>query len=370
MCYIVDKCPHLAALVGPEALQRLLTAEARWWHPLKIISSWRGEVRDQYLAGLDRAVEVMGVVLRRSPDRVRAQMTASLLKRESYESVRAEITCGARLELLGHQPVMEGEVGPQPDFRCQVAGQTYYVEVYTPFAAPTETIVDDVRQYLRDVKADCFLFLKTSGLPRESKTAKQIAGALRRGIADMLAADALGAVFAVPAGGDMVGWQAKIGGHQFEFAGGEPRLFARVTVDGASGFRVAGGADLQVADPVGAAKKALQDFGQLRKGNPNVLVVDLTSIRPNRFDVEAYEQVAQKVCARHPELAAVLLTWRDIRLQPSPSTEFEIVSGYRLVQSERGDAAQFPVGVADALVQPGLIYPGRDNRHPGAGSTP
>ncbi|HVR03919.1 MAG TPA: hypothetical protein VMT47_17410 [Polyangia bacterium] len=360
---IIDRCPHLAAFIGAGVLQGLMTEQAKLRHPLLPIASlWPDEQRDQYLTSLDRSAEIMETVFRRSPDRVRAQIAGNFTQRETYEAARAELTCGARLEQLGHSPIMEGEAGTQPDFRCVVCGQIYYVEVYTPFAAPVETIVDDVREQLRDVQSDCFVFLKTSGLARNSKTVKHIAAALRRGIAETLEAGVSGSIFAIPAGGGTADWQAKLGAHQFETGNGEPRLFARGTVDGTPGLRIVGGADLKVADPLGAARKALRKFGQLRKGSPNVLVVDLTSILPNQFDVEAYERAGQEVCTRRPELSAVLLTWRGLQLRPSPSNDMDIVSGYRLVRSKREDAARLPAGVAEGLVRPGLIYPGRHSR--------
>lgn len=357
---VIDRYPHLVALVGVDDLRKVLTEKGPWRHKLQMISTWENDGRDQYLASLERAAEVLQVVLARSPSRVRAQLAGNLRVRATFEAAVAEVIAGTRLELLGFAPVMEGGSGRQPDFECRADGAIFYVEVYTPGAAPADTLFDDIHWQLRTFQADCAVFLTTAGMKRESKTAREIADLIKRGVLDLKESGATEAIFIVPHGRTTKGWETRIGVMDYaDPSGQEPALLARVTIDGVSGFRLIGGSNLEVVNDLAQARGDISGLSQLRRDGTNVLVVDLSARRPNEFSIRAYEQASREACARRPELAGVLLTYRDFGLQPSPSTQHEVRSGYRFIESSRSDAAKLPPGVAKALERLKLIHPGR-----------
>jgi hypothetical protein len=355
-------CPRVTALVGADELRRLLTDEGLWRHPLQIICSWENEAREQYLTALERAVEVMEEVLRRSPATARGQLAGNLRNRKSFESAVAEVMTGARLELLGFLPVMEMESGSgrRPDFRCEANGSIFYIEVYTPRAAPLETLIHDIHWHLRTLQADCFVMLTTTGVKRDSRVAKQIAQHIGRGVSELQRSGMSEAIFIVPHGGTVEDWDTRIGATEFSYPiDQEPAVFARATMDGGGGFRLGGGTDLGVVNDLADARNDLQELGQLQKDGANVLVVDLTARQPRGFMTDAYQQAAREACERHPELAAVLLTWRLFGFQPAPSIQQELRSGYILVPSGRSNAAKLPSEVVNALTRPQLIHPRR-----------
>ena len=113
---------------------------------------------------------------------------------------------------------------------------------------------------------------------------------------------------------------------------------------------------MKVADDRREAKRALSGLDQLRVGASNILVVDLTASLPTRFGIEAFEREGRATFRRHPELSAVLLTWRCPGLRPAPSVEYEVRSGYHLIPSTGPQLVPLPTGVADGLVRPGLIF--------------
>src|SRR5438477_11273996 len=196
---LVQVCPNLAKLVGVDELRALVGGDVRWPHPLKVISSRDGDGRNQYLAALDRAAELIDPVLARSVARLRNKMAADLRNRSSYQGAVSELVCGARLEALGAEPVMEGDGnGPQPDFFCRLFDEPFYVEVYTPRAAPNDSLLDDIRFHLADFTDGCFVMLDVSRLQRRSEYAKAIAGIVRRLVRRMRESGASEAIAYVP----------------------------------------------------------------------------------------------------------------------------------------------------------------------------
>ena len=285
--------------------------------------------------------------------------------RSSYQATVSELMCGARLEALGAAPVMEGAGdGPQPDYLCRLFDEPFYTEVYTPGAAPDDSLLDDIRGRLLDYNEGCFVSLDVSRLERRSEHAKLIAGRVKSLVRRMRESGAGEAIMYVPHGKDFEACNTEVGTSVFSFPVGEPpEFFGRFLMDGIPHLRLTGVVDGEAVDDARDARAELRRLRQLRKGARNLLVVDLTSKHVHPFMVQAYEKVSAEVFARHSELSAILLTWRYFGFQPAPSVQHEMRSQYIVIPAPN-PSLPMSSAVLDALKTRWLILGGRGGQWP------
>jgi hypothetical protein len=287
-------------------------------------------------------------------------MAANIRDRSSYQATVSELMCGARLEALGAEPVMEGDgPGRQPDYLCRLFDEPFYTEVYTPGSEPEESLLDDLRFHLVDYHEGCFVSLDVSRLERRSEHAKLIAGRVKTLIRRMQDSGAREAIMYVPHGKRLEDCVTEVGRSDFSYPVGEaPEFSGLFRMDGIPHLRLTGIVDGDVVDDVRDARAELRRLRQLRKGARNLLVVDLTPKHVHPFMVQAYEKVSAKVFVRHPELSAILLTWRYFGFQPAPSVQQEMRSGYVVMPAPNPTLPMSPT-VLEALKTRWLILPGR-----------
>jgi hypothetical protein len=220
-------------------------------------------------------------------------------------------------------------------------------------------LLDDISFHLTGYEAGCFVSLDVSRLERRSEHAKVIAGRVKSLIRRLQDSGAGEGIMYVPHGKRLADCITEVGPAEYSFPVDEPpELFGRFQVDGIGHLRLTGIVDGDVVDDVRDARNELRGLGQLRKGARNLLVVDLTNKHVHRFMVQAYEKVSAEVFARHPELSAILLTWRYFGLQPSPSVQQEMRSGYVVIPAPNPTLPMSPA-VLEALKTRWLILPGR-----------
>lgn len=304
----------------------------------------------------------MEPIFQRSAPGMRKKVAAGLRVRASFDATVAEVMCGARLERLGGTPVMEGvsSSGRQPDCRCALLNQEFFVEVYAPEPGPRDSLLDDVAYHLRAYEADGSAMIDVSRLERDSKHAKVIAGRIKSVMSQLRTSGHSEAIAFVPFGATLTEWVTKLGEAELQYpVGQDPEFFGRFHVDGQHGFRLSGVVDGRVADWKRDAREELRGLGQLQKGHANVLVVDLTAKNVIGYMIDAYKEIAGGVFKSHPELSAILLVWRHFGLQPSPSRHHEVRAGYLPLPSSNPEARQLSTELLCALRRPGLILQGR-----------
>jgi hypothetical protein len=349
------EAPHLAALIEHIGEFPPSSRSSVSHHPLTYLTrgniSWRRET----LRVLDRVVELVQPILARTGREHR--YSTRLRDGPQFTPAVAELVAGARLAAIATTTDTIDIDPPDglPDVAFDLGGRRVHAEVYAPRSWRQLDIVDELRDRMKSHGSSCRFHLAfPRPVARRSDWTKAAVNTLRRIANDVEAANAQGATFFAKSLADP--WTVRIG--SIDPVTEDHALIGWAHRDDhGPPTSILGSIDAKYVSADEDARNAVSDLHQLVEGFPNLLIIDLSGRPMDPFTLSAYERAATATGQRHPLLSAVLLTGRSCRLRPSPHTDFEACSWYRVVPNPRCASPLAPAEL-DLLEKPGLILPG------------